>query len=90
MVTALRTKPAAKTQTGTLSCHNLKVVEGDSAALLDMATPAELCNYIEEMTQQLRGLAIHANQKFIAYLLGMAAQEAGAEYYRLSRNGARL
>lgn len=90
MSTALTTnEPSTKGQLKIISRRELNTGASAAPVPLETATPAEVCNYIEELAKHLRGLAIQANQKFIAYLLTMAADEASAEYYRLSRSGAR-
>jgi hypothetical protein len=43
------------------------------------ADPAETARYIEQMTRELRGLASTSNLGFLAFLLRMVEDDAGAE-----------
>ena len=53
----------------------LRVIDNPHFSSARMRT-ADTCEYIEEMVRELTKTALQANQTFLAFLLGAAAQEA--------------
>lgn len=50
--------------------------------------PMTYLAYISDMLRSMLGLAVVRERRFLAYLLGMAAEEAAREARRLRENGA--